>query len=58
MLSAPESPDLNPIKLVWGSMKQFLRSSYKPRNLDLVDINATSLSKIHLTPKESYTKNY
>ena len=30
----PESPDLNPIGLVWGSMKQFLRNSYKPRNLD------------------------
>ena len=30
----PESPDLNPIELVWGSMKQFLRSRYKPRNLD------------------------
>ena len=30
----PESLDLNPIKLVWGSMKQFLHSSYKPRNLD------------------------
>ena len=30
----PESPDLNPIELVWGSMKQFLRNSYKPRNLD------------------------
>ena len=30
----PESPDLNPIELVWGSMKQCLRNSYKPRNLD------------------------
>ena len=29
----PESPDLNPIKNVWGSMKQYLRTHYKPRNL-------------------------
>ena len=29
----PESPDLNPIENVWGSMKQYLHSSYKPRNL-------------------------
>ena len=30
----PESPDLNPIENVWGSMKQYLRTHYKPRNLD------------------------
>ena len=29
----PESPDLNPIENCWGSLKQFLRSSYKPTNL-------------------------
>ena len=29
----PESPDLNPIELVWGSMKQYLCQTYKPRNL-------------------------
>jgi len=32
--SPPESPDLNPIELVWGSMKQFLRNRHKPRNLE------------------------
>jgi len=32
--SPPESPDLNPIELVWGSMKQYLRTHYKPKNLD------------------------
>ena len=30
----PESPDLNPIENIWGSMKQYLRIHYKPRNLD------------------------
>lgn len=28
-----ESPDLNPIELVWGSLKQYLRGTYKPKNL-------------------------
>ena len=29
----PESPDLNPVELVWGSLKQYLRNSAKPKNL-------------------------
>lgn len=29
-----ESPDLNPIENVWGSMKEYLRNYYKPQNLE------------------------
>ena len=28
----PESPDLNPIENVWGSLKRFLRDHHKPSN--------------------------
>ena len=30
----PESPDINPIENVWGSMKTYLRQKYKPTNLE------------------------
>ena len=30
----PESPDFNPIENVWGPLKQFLRNTYKPKNLE------------------------
>ena len=34
----PESPDLNPIENCWVSLKQFLRTTYKPTNLqELID---------------------
>ena len=29
----PESPDLNPIENIWGFLKQYLRNTYKPKNL-------------------------
>ena len=28
-----ESPDLNPIENIWGSIKLYLRTNYKPNNL-------------------------
>ena len=31
--SPAESPDLNPIELLWGSIKTFLRDKHKPRTL-------------------------
>ena len=34
----PESPDLNPIENVWGTMKEYLRNNYKPK--DLSDLKA------------------
>ena len=30
----PESTELNPIENVWGSLKCFLRHTYKPKNLE------------------------
>ena len=33
-VTPPEPPDVNPIKNVWGSLKQYLRNFYKPQNLD------------------------
>ena len=32
--SPAESPNLNPIELVWGSMKTYLRDKHKPKNLE------------------------
>lgn len=46
----PESPDLNPIELVWGSMKQYLRTHYKPRNLEELK-NGIEAFWVTLTPQ-------
>ena len=45
-----ESPDLNPIECVWGSMKEYLRNSYKPRNLEDLKIGIKTFWKT-LTPE-------
>lgn len=46
----PESPDLNPIENVWGSMKTFLRTEYKPRNLEMLKDGIRAFWKT-LTPE-------
>ena len=46
----PESLDLNPIENVWGSLKQFLRSTCKPSNLEQLSI-AASMLRIFLRHK-------
>ena len=45
-----ESPDLNPIECVWGSMKEYLRNTYKPRNLEDLKIGIKTFWKT-LTPE-------
>ena len=32
--TTPESPDLNPIENIWGSLKKYLRNSFKRKNLE------------------------
>ena len=60
------SPDINPIKNVWGSMKNHVRTNVKPKNLQelkgrdqgiLVDADTCSLPKVHWTLK-GYSKGH
>ncbi len=46
-----ESPDLNPIENVWGTMKTFLRNEYKPRNLESLKDGIRAFWKT-LTPEK------
>ena len=57
-----ESPDLNPIENIWGSLKYFLRTHYKPTNLEtlvegitgvLEDINTNSVYQIYFSSSQS-----
>ena len=47
----PESPDLNPIELVWGSMKEAIRKVYKPRTLEQLEDSIKNYWRTHLTPE-------
>ena len=55
----PESPDLNPIENVWGSLKRFLRDHHKPYNQATLIEGITIFWKT-MTPAvcESYSKSY
>ena len=45
-----ESPDLNPIELVWGSMKEAIRNHYKPRTLEQLEESIKHYWNTRLTP--------
>ena len=44
-----ESPDLNPIENVWGSMKTYLREAFKPRDLDSLKIGIKQFWNLKVT---------
>ena len=47
----PESPDVNPIELVWGSMKEAVRNEYKPRTLDELETSIKNYWSTRVTPE-------
>ena len=44
-LSPPDRPDINPIELIWGFMKETIRNSYKPRILQQLEDAMTLLEQ-------------
>ena len=47
----PESPDLNPVELVWGSMKEAIRNNYKPRTLPDLEEAVLHYWRTNMTPE-------
>lgn len=45
-----ESRDINPIELVWGSMKEAIRNRYKPRTLPALEDSIKDYWKNTITP--------
>lgn len=50
-----ESPDLNPIENVWGSLKQYLRNQFKPTNVEELK---TGIQKFWSTLTPEVCSNY
>ena len=62
-----ESPDLNPIEMLWHELKCYLRRVVKPRNKDdllsgiqkiLADCRCREVSTVHWSPPQSHPRNY
>ena len=58
------SPDLNPIELIWGSLKQYLCTHVKPKNIEqlkvpriLANSYPSCLPKVHQSSEESYSQS-
>ena len=49
----PESPDLNPIKNVWGALKYFLHTNYKPKDLASLEAGIVDFWQ-QMTPLPSF----
>ncbi len=47
----PESPDINQIELVWGSMKEAIRNHYKPRTLPDLEASIKDYWYTKMTPE-------
>ena len=51
----PESPDLNPIELLWHKLKHFLRTTIKPTTKDELMAGIARFWRDRLTPEKCRT---